>query len=217
MTSKVRNFEIGIDSSLSYCSITLFKNEKIIWDKTVKSEYGHEKILSKLLQNLVSQKSIKANDIKKLHLNNGPARFTAIRNCHSLMKGFFINHEVEIVSYSIFEHFFLGIKKKPIKNILCVIDTNRKDLALQQIDTSGELIGNTKTLKIDSDLVDVLRQDYLLIGNGLEKLKKISEFKFIKNKTIQPIKLKSNYFANKHYKKKSSYKFPKIIYPYSPV
>ena len=217
MTSKVRNFEIGIDSSLSYCSITLFKNEKIIWDKTVKSEYGHEKILSKLLQNLVSQKSIKANDIKKLHLNNGPARFTAIRNCHSLMKGFFINHKVEIVSYSIFEHFFLGIKKKPIKNILCVIDTNRKDLALQQIDMSGKLIGNTKTLKIDSDLVDVLRQDYLLIGNGLEKLKKISEFKFIKNKTIQPIKLKSNYFANKHYKKKSSYKFPKIIYPYSPV
>ena len=163
MTSRVRNFEIGIDSSLSYCSITLFKNEKIIWDKTVKSEYGHEKILSKLLQNLVSQKNIKANDIKKLHLNNGPARFTAIRNCHSLMKGFFINHKVEIVSYSIFEHFFLGIKKKPIKNILCVIDTNRKDLALQQIDMSGKLIGNTKTLKIDSDLVDVLGQDLSLI------------------------------------------------------
>lgn len=217
MTSRVRNFEIGIDSSLSYCSITLFKNEKIIWDKTVKSEYGHEKILSKLLQNLVSQKNIKANDIKKLHLNNGPARFTAIRNCHSLMKGFFINHKVEIMSYSIFEHFFLGIKKKPIKNILCVIDTNRKDLALQQIDMSGKLIGNTKTLKIDSDLVDVLGQDYLLIGNGLEKLKKISEFNFIKNKTILPIKLKSNYFVNKHYRKKSSYKFPKIIYPYSPV
>ena len=51
MISKVKNFEIGIDSSLSYCSITLFKNEKIIWDKTVKSEYGHEKILSELLQN----------------------------------------------------------------------------------------------------------------------------------------------------------------------
>ncbi len=217
MNSKVKNFEIGIDSSLSYCSITLFKNEKIIWDKAVKSEYGQEKILPKLLQNLLSQENIKANDIKKLHLNNGPARFTAIRNCHSLMKGFFINHKVEIVSYSIFEHFFLGIKKKPIKNILCVIDTNRKDLAIQQIDMSGRLIGNTMTLKIDSDLVDVLRQDYLLIGNGLEKLKKISDFKFIINKTIPPIKLKSNYFVNKHYRKKSRYKFPKIIYPYSPI
>ena len=217
MTSKVKNFEIGIDSSLSYCSITLFKNEKIIWDKTVKSEYGHEKILSELLQNLVTKTKIKADHIKKLHLNYGPARFTAIRNCHSLMKGFFINHKVEIVGYSIFEHFFLGINKKLTKNVLCVIDTNRKDLAIQKIDTSGKLIGNTKTLKIDSDLVDILRQDYYLIGNGLEKLKKISEFTFIKKRTISPTKLKSNYFINKHYKKKFNYKFPKIIYPYSPI
>ena len=51
----MKNFEIGIDSSLSYCSITLFKNEKIIWDKTVKSEFGHEKILSKLLADLVKK------------------------------------------------------------------------------------------------------------------------------------------------------------------
>ena len=217
MISKVKNFEIGIDSSLSYCSITLFKNEKIIWDKTVKSEYGHEKILSELLQNLVTKTKIKADHIKRLHLNYGPARFTAIRNCHSLMKGFFIDHRVEIVGYSIFEHFFLGINKKLTKNVLCVIDTNRKDLAIQKIDTSGRLVGKTKTLKIDSDLKDILSQNYFLIGNGLEKLKKISEFAFIKNKIISPTKLKSNYFIKNHYKKKSYYKFPKIIYPYSPI
>ena len=56
----MKNFDIGIDSSLSYCSITLFKNEKIIWDKTVKSEFGHEKILSKLLADLVKKTKIKA-------------------------------------------------------------------------------------------------------------------------------------------------------------
>ena len=98
-----------------------------------------------------------------------------------------------------------------------MIDTNRKDLAIQQIDTSGKLIGKTKTLKIDSNLVDILSQNYFLIGNGLEKIKKISEFSFIKNKIISPTKLKSNYFIKKHYKKKSNYKFPKIIYPYSPI
>ena len=40
---------------------------------------------------------------------------------------------------------------------------------------------------------------------------------FLKNKIISPTKLKSNYFIKKHYKKKSNYKFPKIIYPYSPI
>ena len=79
------------------------------------------------------------------------------------MKGFFIDHKVEIVGYSIFEHFFLGINKKLTKNVLCVIDTNRKDLAIQKIDTSGRLVGKTKTLKIDSNLVDILSQNYFLI------------------------------------------------------
>jgi len=32
-----------------------------------------------------------------------------------------------------------------------------------------------------------------------------------------PIELKSNYFLNKAYLKKPQGKFPKIIYPYSPV
>ncbi len=217
MTNKMKNFEIGIDSSLSYCSITLFKNEKIIWDKTVKSEFGHEKVLSKLLAELVKKTKIKAEYIKKLHLNKGPARFTAIRNCHALMKGFFINHKVEIVSYSIFEHFFLGLKKRPSKNVLCLVDTNRRDLAIQKIDKSGKLVGKTRTLKIDSDLIDLLSQDYYLIGNGIEKLKNISEFKFIKGKALSLTRLESNYFVNKYYRRKSFYKFPKIIYPYSPI
>ena len=170
-----------------------------------------------MLADLVKKTKIKAEYIKKLHLNKGPARFTAIRNCHSLMKGFFISHKVEIVSYSIFEHFFLGLKKKPTKSILCLIDTNRRDLAIQKIDTSGKLVGKTKTLKINSDLIELLSQDYYLIGNGTEKLKDISEFKFIKSKTLSVTKLKSNYFVNKYYKKESNYKFPKIIYPYSPI
>ena len=98
-----------------------------------------------------------------------------------------------------------------------LVDTNRRDLAIQKIDTSGKLVGKTKTLKINSDLIELLSQDYYLIGNGTEKLKDISEFKFIKSKTLSVTKLKSNYFVNKYYKRKSNYKFPKIIYPYSPI
>ncbi len=208
---------MGIDSSLSYCSITLFKKKKIIWDQRKKCEYGHERVLSILLNKLVRETKINPLNVKYLHINKGPARFTAIRNCHALAKGFFFSHKIKIYGYSIFEHFYLGISKEIKKNILCIIDTNRRDLAVQKINKDGKLIGQTLTLPIDNSLLKLLEEDYFLIGNGIEKLRKHPDFKFIKNKPYGPTSLHSNYFLNKSYKKKFYTVFPKIIYPYSPV
>ena len=172
MVSKLNNLEIGIDSSLSYCSITLFKKKKIFWNKGKKCEFGHEMVLSKLLDQMVAQTNILPENINFLHINKGPARFTAIRNCHALVKGYFVNHSVNIISYSIFEHFFLGLTKKVDKNILCILDTNRRDLAIQKISPLGKLIGKTRTLTINGKLKELLQGDYVLIGNGVNKLKK---------------------------------------------
>lgn len=217
MANKLNNLEIGIDSSLSYCSITLFKKKKVIWDQFQKCDYGHEKILSVLLAKLVQDTKINPENIEYLHINRGPARFTAIRNCHALAKGYFFSHKIKIFTYSIFEHYYLGITKKVKKNILCILDTNRRDLAVQKINSEGKLIGKTLTFPIDDSLINLLNKDYGLMGNGIEKLKKISDFKFINTKIFGPTKLYSSYFVKQFYKKKYSLKFPKIIYPYSPV
>ena len=214
MSKQLNNLELGIDSSLSYCSITLFKNKKIFWDGFKKNDFGHEKNLSLMLQKMLTETQITPKNISFLHLNNGPARFTAIRNCHALMKGFFFGHQVQILSFKIFEHYFLGIKQSYQKNILCIIDTNRRDLAIQKLNPQGKLIGKIKTYLIDDQLVKLLSGDYVLMGNGIEKLK---DYSFIKKKLMGPIELKSNYFVNNVYLKKPQGKFPKIIYPYSPV
>ena len=216
-SKQLKNLELGIDSSLSYCSLTLFKNKKILWDRFQKNDFGHEKSLSLMLQKLLLETKITPKNISFLHINNGPARFTAIRNCHALMKGFFFGHTVKIFSYKIFEHYFLGINQSFSKNILCIIDTNRRDLAIQKISPKGKLIGKTKTYLIDDQLIDLLKNSYALMGNGIEKLKKIKEYSFIKQKIIGPIELKSNFFVKNTYLKKPQLKFPKIVYPYSPV
>ena len=217
ISKQLKNLELGIDSSLSYCSLTLFKNKKILWDRFQKNNFGHEKNLSLMLQKMLSETQITPKNISFLHINNGPARFTAIRNCHALMKGFFFSHTVKIISYKIFEHYFLGIDQPLQKNILCIIDTNRRDLAIQKINPDGKLIGKTKTYLIDDQLIELLKDSDALMANGIEKLKKIKEYSFIKKKIIGPIELKSNFFVKNSYLKKPQLKFPKIIYPYSPV
>ena len=182
-----------------------------------KNDFGHEKNLSLMLQKMLIETQITAKNISFLHLNNGPARFTAIRNCHALMKGFFFGQKVKIVSYKIFEHYFLGVNQSFQKNILCIIDTNRRDVAIQKLSPKGKLIGKTKTYLIGNQLIDLLSGDYVLMGNGIEKLNQMKDYNFIKKKLIGPIELKSNYFMNNVYLKKPKIKFPKIIYPYSPI
>ena len=81
----------------------------------------------------------------------------------------------------------------------------------------GKLIGKTRTLTINGKLKELLQGDYVLIGNGVNKLKKKKEFKFISKKILGPLRLESNYFTNTHYDKKINKKLPKIIYPYSPT
>ena len=68
--------------------------------------------------------------------------------------------------------FFLGLTKKVDKNILCILDTNRRDLAIQKISPLGKLIGKTRTLTINEKLKELLQGDYVLMGNGVNKLKK---------------------------------------------
>jgi tRNA A37 threonylcarbamoyladenosine modification protein TsaB len=217
MKNQINNLEMGIDSSLSYCSLTVFKNQKILWNKSAKADFGHEQKLAKLLQVCVQELKISPKNIAFLHLNHGPARFTAIRNCHALVKGFFLNHPTKILNYNIFEHYFLGINKEPSKKIICILDTNRRDLAIQQINQKGKLIGKTVTYKIDESLKLLLQKDVIIMGNGVLKLKTMPEFKFLKSKECGPIHLKSDFFVQKFYDKKPKLNISKIIYPYAPI
>ena len=212
-----KNLSIAIDSSLSYCSITIFKDEKIFWNKEKKCNFGHEKYLSILLDEMAKELKVIPKNFTSLYLNYGPARFTCIRSCHSLMKGYFIHHPINIYAFTIFEHFYLGLRNNNHKLIGCIIDTNRRDIGLQSLNSKGKNIGNFQTLQINEDIIRKLNDYDTIIGNGINKIKDLDGFISIKNKCSYPLYLKSKFLMKNHYLKKPLKNIPKIIYPYSPI
>ena len=216
MNSK-KDLSIAIDSSLSYCSITVFKNKKILWNKEKQCNYGHEKYLSLMLDKMVKELSVSYKSFGCLHLNYGPARFTCLRNCHSLMKGFFIQHSIKIYAYTIFEHYFLGTNNLLYKKLGCLLDTNRRDIGFQVMNNKGRPIGNFKTLLIDRDLINYISSCDYIIGNGVKRIRDLENFEVISDKCKEPIELKSKYLVNDFFQKKPLKKLPKILYPYSPI
>tara|TARA_B100000795_G_scaffold256172_1_gene228390 strand:+ start:661 stop:1311 length:651 start_codon:yes stop_codon:yes gene_type:complete len=212
-----KKLSMAIDSSLSYCSITVFKNEKILWNIEKKCNFGHEKHLALMLSKMVDELSISPKNFSSLYLNFGPARFTCIRSCHSLIKGFFIHQPVKIYAFTIFEHFFLGLKDYQFQTLACILDTNRRDIGIQTMNEKGQTIDDFQTLSIDEDLILKLDEHDLIIGNGINKIKNLDSFSKIKEKCVEPMKLKSKYLMKRFYKKNPLKKIPKIIYPYSPI
>jgi tRNA A37 threonylcarbamoyladenosine modification protein TsaB len=69
---QLKNLELGIDSSLSYCSLTLFKNKKILWDRFQKNNFGHEKNLSLMLQKMLSETQITPKNISLFFVSSTP-------------------------------------------------------------------------------------------------------------------------------------------------
>ena len=166
---------------------------------------------------MVNELKVSPKNFDSLYLNYGPARFTCIRSCHALIKGFFIHQPINIYAFTIFEHFFLGLKNKHFQSLVCILDTNRRDVGIQIMNNQGQIIGNFETLAIDENLIKKLNEHDFIIGNGIEKIKELKDFSEIKNKCLQPMQLKSKYLVNNFYKKKPLKKIPKIIYPYSPI
>ena len=173
--------------------------------------------MATLLNKMVGELKVSPRDFISLYLNYGPARFTCIRSCHALIKGYFIHQTVNIFAFTTFEHFFLGLKNYSFKSLACILDTNRRDIALQVIDGAGKSIGKFETLAVDDYLINRLNEYDLIIGNGIKKINYLNAFSTIKNKCKSPKELKSIYLMNNYYKKKSLKKIPKIIYPYSPI
>ena len=97
------------------------------------------------------------------------------------------------------------------------MDTNRRDLGLQIMDSKGMSLGKFKTFQIDEYLIEVLDKSDLVIGNGINRISHLVGFKKIENKCKNPIQLKSKYLLNNFFRKKPLKKIPKILYPYSPI
>jgi tRNA A37 threonylcarbamoyladenosine modification protein TsaB len=213
-----KKLHLGIDSSLSLCSITVFTDKKIIWHKEKKCDFGHEKYLPVLLQKLVRELRCTPDQFISVYLNNGPARYTCIRSCHALVKGYFLFHDVRYQSCNIYQHFLLGEKQiMPQARIACALDTNRRDIAIQEITSKGKLKGSMKTFKLEPTLIEHLRSFDLIIGNSKKKIRDrfpedAKNVPFSRNQ-----KVSSEFFKNAKASLKTTKTIPRIIYPYSPV
>ena len=68
-----------------------------------------------LINDFLSSKKLKINDITGLYVNRGPGSFAGIRNSLSIIKAFHLVKKIDYYCYSLED--FVGIKKVKYENI----------------------------------------------------------------------------------------------------
>ena len=94
---------LGIDTSGVKCSVALWRQDIILFEKTVTAPNLHSTLLAGIVNESMISTNMKVNDIQLVCVTSGPVSFTGLRIGMSYAKGFCFARELPLIGVTNFE------------------------------------------------------------------------------------------------------------------
>jgi tRNA threonylcarbamoyladenosine biosynthesis protein TsaB len=160
---------LSIETCFSMASISIFKNGSI-YTKTNQIPSSQSDSLSNMVQNLLEELNIKANQIHSVIANKGPGSFTGVRVGLSFIEGFCFDKNIKKLYLSSFGAILgnLNTTIKSDKNVLVVLKAMKDTFYIQEFSSILDEISAPIFISL-ADLKKMLTEkDFLLLGNFKE-------------------------------------------------
>ena len=158
-----------IDTTTSYLYTGIVEDDKLL--KEIKHNYGKDlsSVTLKSISEILDSVNLKANDIDKIIVVNGPGSFTGIRIGVTIAKTFAYSLGKEITTISSLEAMSVSSKRNT-KYIVPIIDARRGYVYASIYDNSMNPVLKEQYISMDALLVavDNLIDEYTFIGNYKE-------------------------------------------------
>lgn len=162
-----------IDTSSSYLYAGIVSDRKLLCD--IKKEFGHslsEEALPYIVE-LFNKQNLKATDIDKIIVVNGPGSFTGIRIGITIAKVFAWSLNIPIVTISALEAMSISSQNETIR--VPIIDARRGYVFGAIYDQNNNEVFKPKHIKLEELLQELeTKENYIFITND--------EFENLKNK-----------------------------------
>lgn len=162
-----------IDTSSSYLYAGIVSDKKLLCD--IKKEFGHslsEEALPYIVE-LFNKQNLKATDIDKIIVVNGPGSFTGIRIGITIAKVFAWSLNIPIVTISALEAMSISSQNETIR--VPIIDARRGYVFGAIYDQNNNEVFKPKHVKLEELLQELeTKENYIFITND--------EFENLKNK-----------------------------------
>ena len=164
-----------IDTSSSYLYASIVSSRKVLCE--VKKEFGHslsEEALPSIVE-LFNEQNLKATDIDKIIVVNGPGSFTGIRIGITIAKVFAWSLNIPITTISALEAMSLSSKTNMIH--VPILDARRGYVFGAIYDQNNNAIFSPKHIKLEELLQELQdKENYIFITND--------DFENIENKEL---------------------------------
>ncbi|WP_348769324.1 tRNA (adenosine(37)-N6)-threonylcarbamoyltransferase complex dimerization subunit type 1 TsaB [Buchnera aphidicola] len=186
------NIILAIDTSINYCSVAIY-NKKKIHELSDRSNKEHNIKILPMIQKILLLSNIKLKELNYIAFSKGPGNFTGIRISMGIAQSLSFSLKIPILGIST-----LAIiaekawRKYHQKKILIAMHAGSNQIYWAQYIKNNKFLWTgeqTESLiqcnKI-KEKIQHLTSEWLLVGDGWEKIYYQNLFKFKQNKIISP-------------------------------
>ena len=94
---------LGLDTTGAHCSAALVDEAKVLAHKSEEMGRGHAERLAPMVQEILAEANLTANDIDKIAVCTGPGSFTGLRVALAFAKGFALPRKLPVVGIDALE------------------------------------------------------------------------------------------------------------------
>lgn len=169
------SFVLSLETSAKVCSVALHDHGKLVTTKEIHVEQSHASKLAVLIDDVLKEAKISANQLVAIAVSSGPGSYTGLRIGTSTAKGlcFALNLPLlSLESLTLLAHQMNA--NNPTKAYLCpMIDARRMEVYCEVFDASLETISPVEAKVIDATSFSDLLMDHEIIffGDGSDKCK----------------------------------------------
>lgn len=170
---------LGLDTTGRNCSAAIVNQTEFLAHKSEDIGRGHAERLAPMVQEVLAEAGLTANDITKLVVCTGPGSFTGLRVALAFAKGFALPRKLPVVGISALEALAAQIDPHKESKTVSVMDVRRGDVCWAAFD-KGRCFQTPVTQKIDEAKAAILTLGYdRLAGDGAHLIEAPSQITIV--------------------------------------
>lgn len=194
---------LGIDTSTTICSVALFEGLELLALEENHDRNSHSEVITLLIKKVFDSSGKDKSQLKGIILADGPGSYTGLRIGASAAKGLCYVLDLPLMSESNLVALAAASRQAhpKVRRHISAIDARRDDVYLCDVDSVGNIITRPKLVTIDKNFqnfLDSLEGDYILSGNGADKIVGLLSLNEDKNTKIYNSAANLRYNCHQH-------------------
>lgn len=167
---------LHIETATSTCSVAVSKDGKLLHTINEAESNMHTKRLNLMIEELLSSKDLKIEDLDAISVSIGPGSYTGLRVGLGAAKGLAFGLNVPIIGVSTLKSLAYPFQNQSPKAIISSIDARRNEVYMAIFDSNLEPIKEDYCFIIEDGHYPTSwpePKDLIVCGNGAEKIARL--------------------------------------------